>query len=175
MYFSIKVFSGVFDVITSEVPLPEPTSGILATLSDIGSAPVVVGVDVGPITLLSVNCASVICGVLNLSNILLNASLCAAAASKGLNAAFWIPSKNPPPPTLLPMPAPNAPRPPDINADLAASFILPPCNKVVIPEPNAAPYIGPAIKDNAIGKTAGATFLAIFLMPLNSFLKKNSG
>ena len=103
------------------------------------------------------------------------------------------------PENLLPKPLNTAPEAPAIAAFLRASFKLPPCIKVPMPDPRAAPYIAPSgVNERAIGRTIGATFLitfatfltvfftplaileAAFLTPLNTFfiaLKglKNSG
>ena len=77
-------------------------------------------------------------------------------------------------------PAVTPPTAPEIRADLSASLILPPFMSVPIPDPRAAPYIGPrGVNAKAIGRMIGATFLitlttalTTFLMPFQS-LEKN--
>ena len=49
------------------------------------------------------------------------------------------PDKNVPPFIIDPTPAVTAPPAPAINADLSASFTLPPLSKVAMPPPAAAP------------------------------------
>ena len=80
-------------------------------------------------------------------------------------------------------PEANPPNAPAVIPALRASLKSPPAASVLIPEPAAAPNIGPrGVIAKAIGNTTGSaflttftTFLTNFLTPLKSFLRKNSG
>ena len=96
-------------------------------------------------------------------------------------AAKVFPARSEPTPPAIPEAKP--PIAPAFTPAFKASLILPPAAKVFIPEPIAAPKIGPnGVIANAMGKIIGTaflitltTFLTSFLTPLKSFLRKNSG